>query len=260
MNATDKKGVAMANEPGGAMRGVTRREAVTLGLAGATALALGGICGQAWAAGAGGSEAAATSQAQGPGKGTKAAFAQGATGATGKAATGNAHADDATAAGGTAAKSDSAAKGSNALSKDASADSSADNTSTKSNKARKFKEIPEDALISVDDLYELFDAGKLKSREVCVIDIRSHRDFQNQLIEGSRNIPAGRQIEIRMSEIPQDKEVILVALKNSNRLAETWFTLIANGYDEELVKVLDGGVKAWADAGYPTLEDQFLGC
>lgn len=257
MNATDKKGVAMANEPGGAMRGVTRREAVTLSLAGATALALGGICGQAWAAGAGGSEAAATSQAQGSGKGTKAASAQG---DAGKAAAGSAHADDATAAGGTAAKSDSAAKGSNASSKDASADSSADKTSTKSNKARKFKEIPEDALISVDDLYELFDAGKLKSREVCVIDIRSHRDFQNQLIEGSRNIPAGRQIEIRMSEIPQDKEVILVALKNSNRLAETWFTLIANGYDEELVKVLDGGVKAWADAGYPTLEDQFLGC
>lgn len=257
MNATDKKGVAMANEPGGAMRGVTRREAVTFGLAGATALALGGICGQAWAAGAGGSEAAATSQAQGSGKGTKAASAQG---TAGKAAAGSAHAGDATAAGGTAAKSDSAAKGSNASSKDASADSSADNTSTKSNKSRKFKEIPEDALISVDDLHELFDAGKLKSREVCVIDIRSHRDFQNQLIEGSRNIPAGRQIEIRMSEIPQDKEVILVALKNSNRLAETWFTLIANGYDEELVKVLDGGVKAWADAGYPTLEDQFLGC
>ena len=227
MDATDKKGVAMANEPGGAMRGVTRREAVTLGLTGAAALAFGGICGQAWAAGMGGAEAAAASQAQGSSKGTK---------------------------------SGSAAKGSGASSKGASADSSADNTSTKSNKARKFKEIPEDALISVDDLYELYDAGKLKSREVCVIDIRSHRDFQNQLIEGSRNIPAGRQIEIRMSEIPQDKEVILVALKNSNRLAETWFTLIANGYDEELVKVLDGGVKAWADAGYPTLEDQFLGC
>ncbi len=257
MNATDKKGVAMANEPGGAMRGVTRREAVTLGLAGATALALGGICGQAWAAGAGGSEAAATSQAQGSGKGTKTASAQG---AAGKAAAGSAHAGDATAAGGTAAKSGSATGDSGASPKGASTGFSADNTSTKSNKARKFKEIPEDALISVDDLYELFDAGKLKSREVCVIDIRSHRDFQHQLIEGSRNIPAGRQIEIRMSEIPQDKEVILVALKNSNRLAETWFTLIANGYDEELVKVLDGGVKAWADAGYPTLEDQFLGC
>ena len=256
MSATDKKGVAMANEPGGAMRGITRREAVTLGLASATALALGGICGQAWAAGAGGSETAATSQAQGSGKGTKAASAQGATGATDKAATGNAQA----AAGDTSTKSGSTTGDSGASSKGASTGSSADNTSTKSNKARKFKEIPEDALISVDDLYELFDAGKLKSREVCVIDIRSHRDFQNQLIEGSRNIPAGRQIEIRMSEIPQDKEVILVALKNSNRLAETWFTLIANGYDEELVKVLDGGVKAWADAGYPTLEDQFLGC
>lgn len=253
MSTTDKKGVAMASEPGGAMRSVTRREAVTLGLAGVTVLAFGGICGRAWAAGAGGSEAAATSQAQGSGKGTKGASARG---ASDKAATGNAQA----AAGDTSTKSGSTTGDSGASSKDASADSSADNTSTKSNKARKFKEIPEDALISVDDLHELFDAGKLKSREVCVIDIRSHRDFQNQLIEGSRNIPAGRQIEIRMSEIPQDKEVILVALKNSNRLAETWFTLIANGYDEELVKVLDGGVKAWADAGYPTLEDQFLGC
>ena len=257
MDATDKKGVAMANEPSGAMRGVTRREAVTLGLTGAAALALGGICGQAWAASTGSAEAVATSQAQGSSKGAKAASTQG---AAGKAAAGTAQAGDAAGFGGTAAKSGSAAKGSDTSSKGASADSSADNTSTKSNKARKFKEIPEDALISVDDLYELFDAGKLKSREVYVIDIRSHRDFQNQLIEGSRNIPAGRQIEIRMSEIPQDKEVILVALKNSNRLAETWFTLIANGYDEELVKVLDGGVKAWADAGYPTLEDQFLGC
>lgn len=257
MDATDKKGVAMANEPGGAMRGVTRREAVTLGLTGAAALAFGGICGQAWAASTGSAETAATSQAQGSSKGAKAASTQG---TTGKAAADTVQAGEAAGSGGTATKSGSAAKGSGTSSKDASADSPADNTSTKSNKARKFKEIPEDALISVDDLYELFDAGKLKSREVCVIDIRSHRDFQNQLIEGSRNIPAGRQIEIRMSEIPQDKEVILVALKNSNRLAETWFTLIANGYDEELVKVLDGGVKAWADAGYPTLEDQFLGC
>ena len=257
MDATDKKGVAMANEPSGAMRGVTRREAVTLGLTGAAALAFGGICGQAWAASTGSAEAAADSQAQGSSKGAKAASTQG---AAGKAAAGTAQAGEAAGSGGTATKSGSAAKSSGVSSKDASADSSADNTSTKSNKARKFKEIPEDALISVDDLYKLFDAGKLKSREVYVIDIRSHRDFQNQLIEGSRNIPAGRQIEIRMSEIPQDKEVILVALKNSNRLAETWFTLIANGYDEELVKVLDGGVKAWADAGYPTLEDQFLGC
>ena len=225
MDATDKKGVAMANEPSGAMRGVTRREAVTLGLTGAAALAFGGICGQAWAASTGSAEAAAASQAQGSSKGAKAASTQG---AAGKAAAGTAQAGEAAGSGGTATKSGSAAS-----SKGAPADSSADNTSTKSNKSRKFKEIPEDALISVDDLYKLFDDGKLKSREVYVIDIRSHRDFQNQLIEGSRNIPAGRQIEIRMSEIPQDKEVILVALKNSNRLAETWFTLIANGSDEE---------------------------
>lgn len=247
----------MANEPGGATRGITRREAVALGLAGAAALALGGTRGQVWAAGASNAEDAAGSQAKGSGKEASADSTQG---ASGKAASAAAKSGGSSAASGSSTKDDSAAKGSGTSSKDSSADSSADNTSAQSNKARKFKEIPTDALISVDDLYELFSDGALKDRSVYVIDIRSHRDYQNELIEGSRNIPAGRQFDIRMDEIPQDKQVVLVALKNSNRLAECWFTLIANGYDDGLVKVLDGGVKAWAEAGYPTLKDQFLGC
>ncbi len=123
-----------------------------------------------------------------------------------------------------------------------------------------YEDIPADALISVDDLKKMVDNGDIDNDKLEILDIRSHRDYSNLLIEGSRNIPAGRQIEIRIDEIPQDRTIVLIALKNSDRLAETYYTLLDYGYDPALLRVCDGGVRAWADAGYPTLEDQFLGC
>ncbi len=233
--------------------GLTRRELVTLGTTAATALLLAGGTSLAWAA----ADAASAAAGQSQGSGLKGVG--GSESGVAKAAGSQKESSDA------GSKSDGSSS-SNSESADSKASDSkkevggSDAASAEGNKARKFKEIPADALISVDDLYELFSDGALKDRSVYVIDIRSHRDYQNQLIEGSRNIPAGRQFDIRMDEIPQDKQVVLVALKNSNRLAECWFTLIANDYDDDLVKVLDGGVRGWVDAGHPTLEDQFLGC
>ena len=141
------------------------------------------------------------------------------------------------------------------------ASSSADKDSTvRSNSTRRFADIPADALMSVDELHDLAESGAIEDGTVTVIDIRSHRDYQKDQIEGSRNIPAGRQIEIRIDEIPTDEEVVLIAYKNSDRLAETWYTLQDHGFDMSLVRVLDGGVYAWMQAGYPVLENQFLGC
>lgn len=136
----------------------------------------------------------------------------------------------------------------------------AGSATAESNKKRRYEDIPADALITAQELHDIVESGAVDARDVIILDIRSHRDFQNQMIAGSRNIPAGRQMDIRMGEVPKDKQVVLVALKNSNRLAETWYTLTENGYDPSLVKVLDGGLSAWVAAGYPTLEDQFLGC
>ena len=133
-------------------------------------------------------------------------------------------------------------------------------STVESNKSKRFADIPTDALIGIEELHDLIEDGALEDGTVKVIDIRSHRDYQKIQIGGSRNIPAGRQIEIRIDEIPIDKTVVLIAYKNSDRLAETWFTLIDHGYDPDLVKVADGGVNAWAKAGYPTLKNQFLGC
>lgn len=238
---------------------MTRRQAV---VAGAVALLAGlGVVGRAVAATgvvAGDARDASSSSDASAASGARAgsSSAGGADGVSGSLQGGKPGSGASTAA--TSSGKGASTKG--ASSSKAGAASNGASASAESNKARKFKEIPAEALIGVDELHDLFEAGDVEARKVYVIDIRSHRDYQNQLIEGSRNIPAGRQIEIRMSEIPQDKEVVLIALKNSNRLAETYFTLMANGYDPDLVRVLDGGVKAWVDAGYPTLEDQFLGC
>lgn len=138
------------------------------------------------------------------------------------------------------------------------APSASQGTSTvEQNKALKFEDIPEDALITVEDLRDLLAQDE---EPFLVVDIRSHRDYQKTLIEGTRNIPAGRQIEIRIDEFPTDKTVVLIAYKNSDRLAETRQTLIDHGIDPENIKVVEGGVNAWKAAGYPVLKNQFLGC
>lgn len=103
-------------------------------------------------------------------------------------------------------------------------------------------------------------ASTTKFADFMLLDIRSHRDYSKRLINGSRNIPAGRQLEIRIDEVPDDKLVVLISNKNTDRLAETRQTLIDAGRDPDLLKVVDGGVSAWVEEGYPTLENQFLGC
>ena len=152
-------------------------------------------------------------------------------------------------------------KAASLIAESAAADTSVSADSTvESNRAKRFADIPEEALLGVDELHSLISEGALDNASIRIVDIRSHRDYQKAQIEGSRNIPAGRQIEIRIDEIPRDKTVILIAYKNSDRLAETWYTLVDHGYDPDLLMVVNGGVNAWVQAGYPTLENQFLGC
>lgn len=156
--------------------------------------------------------------------------------------------------GSSASKGSTAAQGSS-VPEDPAAPSSA--STVEQNKTLKFKDIPEDALITIDDLRDLLAQDE---EPFLVVDIRSHRDYQKTLIEGTRNIPAGRQIEIRIDEFPTDETVVLIAYKNSDRLAETRQTLIDHGIDPENIKVVEGGVNAWKQAGYPVLKNQFLGC
>lgn len=86
-----------------------------------------------------------------------------------------------------------------------------------------------------------------------LIDIRSLADFSTLHIPGASCLPAGRVFEIRVREVPDDQNVVLVG-QDGSRLAETWQTLMDNGYDPECVWVVEDGMDAWFEAGYPTIE------
>lgn len=84
-----------------------------------------------------------------------------------------------------------------------------------------------------------------------VIDIRSLADFSELHVPGASCVPAGRIFEIRMREVPRDRQIVLID-KDGSRLVETRQALIDNGYDLDDILVVSGGFDAWVAAGYPT--------
>ena len=119
-----------------------------------------------------------------------------------------------------------------------------------------FDSIPPEAVMSIDELKKLVDDGA----NVQIIDIRDRSSWSGHgHIDRSRSIPAGRQLDFRYEEIKQNRDIILVDQAN-DRLAEYRQTLIDYGYDESLIKVVDGGMDAWEAAGYPVSEPSRLAC
>lgn len=228
---------------------------------GARRLAMTGLCGVSIVAvlTTGVAFAPALAQAAGSQEGGSAAAAQPASGtkASEKAAS-SSHGDASAASSSRDGISSSRVDGASASA--TGAEPSAGGATAKDFKDMTYEDIPADALISARDLRKAIKDGGIEDKTLTVVDIRSHRDYTSQMIDGSINVPAGRQIDIRMNEIPRDQQVVLVSLYQSDRLAETWYTLVDNGYDPALVKVLDGGIRAWTGAGYPTTGDRFLGC
>lgn len=122
------------------------------------------------------------------------------------------------------------------------------------NSSLTYDSIPKDALISADDLNRIYTDASVE-----VVDVRGLGPYSRGRIPGSRNIPAGRQVEIRFNEFDFSKEVVLVA-QNTERVAEVRQTLIDLGGDESKIRVLDGGLDAWIAAGYETFANPETGC
>ncbi len=135
--------------------------------------------------------------------------------------------------------------------------------------------IPEEAILSVDELYEMLGGEELDkaaraakgkgastglSGDISVIDVRSLAIFSELHVPGAKCVPAGRVFEIRMREVPRDETVILID-EDGSRLVETWQALVDNDYDPEKILVVEGGFDAWIEADYPAEETPIrLGC
>lgn len=115
--------------------------------------------------------------------------------------------------------------------------------------------IPEDHRMTATELHDSLEA----SDPPFVLDVRSAGFYANAFIVGSKNIPAGRQLDLRIEEIPREKKIVIISA-DDNRVGEAWQTLIDAGFDASQLYVVIDGMDAWVEAGYPTDHRESMGC
>lgn len=82
-----------------------------------------------------------------------------------------------------------------------------------------------------------------------VLDVRQPGDWAEYHIPDSTLIPL-EELSRRLSEIPQDREIIVVC-RTGNRSAQGRNILLAAGYTQ--VTSMAGGLTQWRAEGYPTV-------
>ncbi len=87
------------------------------------------------------------------------------------------------------------------------------------------------------------------SRDLVILDLREREAFQAGHIPGAKHLPRG-QLELRVNTELPDPTVRIVTCCEFGKISTlAAATLRELGYGR--VAALDGGVKAWRDAGYP---------
>jgi len=115
--------------------------------------------------------------------------------------------------------------------------------------------IPKDRVASVDDLYKKWQEVQDKKSKAVIVDIRTHDEFDNGHLLGSNNIDSGHAYTVPKSYPDQETE-IWVFCRTKHRA--TYFTSFLYRYGYKNVYIVDGGIAAWAEKGYP-LYNEFLG-
>lgn len=99
--------------------------------------------------------------------------------------------------------------------------------------------IPTTANVSTGDL----DAAITANKGWQLIDIREAREFATGHIKMALNRPLG-DLENNLAQISKDKDIVIIDL-NGTRAQAAWQVLVENGYDQNKVKVLTGGMLQW---------------
>jgi membrane protein DedA with SNARE-associated domain/rhodanese-related sulfurtransferase len=111
---------------------------------------------------------------------------------------------------------------------------------------RRFYSMLRMARISVNDLYDLMQAGAAP----VIIDVRSPtaRALEPRWIPGALNVPLP-EISRALEGLPRDREIILYCTCPSEASAARVAKILMN-HGFKRVRPLQGGLDAWIDAGY----------
>jgi rhodanese-related sulfurtransferase len=106
-------------------------------------------------------------------------------------------------------------------------------------------EVTEESMptsISVDDAYELYEAGTF------LLDVRTQEEWDDYHIPDTTLIPL-EELDDRVDEVPRDQDIVVVC-RSGNRSTVGRDILISAGFTQ--VTSMDGGVSNWRESGYPT--------
>lgn len=112
------------------------------------------------------------------------------------------------------------------------------NSSTPSNTAE--GSLP--AEINVDEAYQLVEEGAF------LLDVRTPEEWDDFHAPQATLIPLD-ELANRVDEVPADRDVVVIC-RSGNRSLVGRDTLLAAGHPS--ATSVDGGMNAWAAAGYPT--------
>jgi len=90
-----------------------------------------------------------------------------------------------------------------------------------------------------------------RAEPVVLLDVREFPEFAGGRIKGSRLVPLG-ELDRRSGELPSGEAVVCIC-RSGKRSAQAADTLVASGLKN--VAVLEGGLLAWEQAGFPLEKD-----
>jgi len=99
--------------------------------------------------------------------------------------------------------------------------------------------LPSTATLSANALEEAIKANQ----GLQLVDVRESREFAAGHIKMAINRPLA-DLEKNLAQISKDKDIVLIDL-NGTRAETAWHALIKNGYDQNKIKVLSGGMMEW---------------
>ncbi len=115
--------------------------------------------------------------------------------------------------------------------------------------------IPKDKFKTVDDLYQKWQEVQSGKSKAIILDIRTEAEFNNGHIIGSSNIDSGHSYGVP-KKIKDPNTEIWAFCRTKHRAS--YFVGMLYRYGYKNVYLVEGGIKAWAEKGYP-LVNKYLG-
>jgi rhodanese-related sulfurtransferase len=114
--------------------------------------------------------------------------------------------------------------------------------------------IPQNRVASVEGLYKKWQEVQAKKSNAVILDIRTGAEFFAGHLLGSNNIDSGNPYLVPQNW-PDPNTEIWVFCRSQHRA--TYFTSFLYRYGYKNVYLVDGGIAAWAEKGYPLYNEHF---